>query len=405
VRKIIGVIVAVFVFIPVFIQTAGAEPGEGIRIDNLTIVPFMDLTAKYDSNIYQTDKDAQDDYIGEGDIGVAVANKTDMLDLSGRLWGQLRRYADHDDKNADDWGESLGLTLGMRDMIALAIYQKYAQLDDYDRTPGLVDSMNLEEVALDLTGDRSDKAKRDVFNLDAGLGKAFTDKLEADVVYKYYNVDYSDAGYYNWNENRGKADVSYRVTEKTAGLLVGVYGVQDSDGFSDKSELGIARLGVEHKLTDKTQLRAEAGYEHYDSGVAGAGNKDIFNYMVRGSWAATEKLSLRITGKNGIFPASTYANNVKEVSSMALGGYLAMTPAIQMALSGSYSEDDYLEKVQVGDQMKDDNAKHYGAQLRVDYNPPVKFFNVYAAVSYLTTDSSVEDYNQWKAAIGLQLRY
>ncbi|MDD4737462.1 MAG: hypothetical protein PHP44_15295 [Kiritimatiellae bacterium] len=404
-RKTISVIVAASVFIPAFIQMAGAEPGEGIRINNLTIVPFMDLTAKYDSNIYQTDKNTKDDYIGEGDIGVAVANKTDMLDLGGRLWGQLRRYADHDDKNSDDWGESLGMVLGMRDMIALAIYEKYAQLDDYDRTPGLVDSMNLEEVALELTGDRSEKAKRDVFNLDAGLGKAFTDKLEADAVYKYYNVDYSDAGYYNWNEHRGKADVRHMLTDKTAALLVGIYGVQDSDGFSDKSELGIARLGVEHKLTAKTQLRAEAGYEHYNSGVAGAENKDIFNYMLRGSWAATEKLSLRITGKNGIFPSSIYANNVKEVTSMALGGYLAMTPAIQMALSGSYSEDDYLEKVEVGTQMKDDNAKHYGAQLRVDYNPPVKFFNVYAAISFSTTDSTIEDYDQWKAALGLQLRY
>lgn len=404
-KRVIRVILSTVVCIPVMACIAAAEPGDGIRIDTLTIVPFLDLTGKYDSNVYQTDDNTKDDFIGEGDVGMALANKTEMLDLGGRLWGQIRRYADHDDKNADDWGESLGMVLGKRDMVALALYEKYAQLDDYDRTPGSVDSMNLDEVALELTGDRSEKAKRDVLNLDAGLGKAFTDKVEADVVYKYYNVDYADNDYYNWNENRVKADTRYLITDKTAGLLVGVYGVQDSDGFSDDSELGIARLGLEHKLTVKTQLRAEAGYEYYDSGISGSENKNIFNYALNGSWAATEKLTLRVVGKNGIYPSSMYDNNIKEVTAMSLGGYYAMTKAVQLAVSGSYSEDDYQEKVQVGDEWKDDNAKHYGAQFRMDYNPPVRFFNVYAAVSYLTTDSSIEDYNQWKAAVGLQMRY
>ncbi len=387
------------------IGAAVAEPGDGIKIKNLTLVPFVDLTGKYDSNVYQTDDNTKDDYIAEGDIGVSAANKTEMLDFGGRLWGQMRRYADCDDKNADDWGQSLGMTLGMRDMVALAIYEKYAQLDDYDRTPGNVDSMNLEEVALDLSGDRSERAKRDIWNVDAGLGKAFTDKVEADAVYKYFNVDYTESGYYNWNEHSAKADVRYLVTEKTAALLVGKYGVQDSDGFSDKSELAIARLGMDYKPTMKTQVRAEGGCEYYDSGVAGSDNKSIFNYSLNGSWAATDKLTIRAIGKNGIYPASVYRDNTKEVTAMSLGGYFSMTKAIQLALSGSYSEDDYQEKVQVGNEMKDDNAKHYGTQLRVDYNPPVKFFNIYAAVSYLTTDSSIEDYNQWKAAVGLQLRY
>ena len=387
------------------VGVAGAEPGDGIKIDNLTIKPFADLTAKYDSNVYQTDKDTKDDVIGEGDIGVAFVNETDQLSIGGRVWGQMRRYADHDDKDADDWGLSMGANFGSKEMIAIAVYGKYADLDDYDRTPGNVDSMDLDEVALQLTGDRSEKAKRKIADFDAGLGKKFSDKLEGDLVYKYFDVNYDDKGYYDWSEHRGKAMVEVGVTEKTAAVLTGIYGVQESDALEDNSTYGIGRVGFDHKLTAKTSLRAEGGFQHYESGAANASNKDIFNYLVRGTWKATDKITMKVSGKNGIYPASIYLENTKEVTGFSLGGYYALNQAIQLGLTGSYSEDDYENKVTVNNVAVKDTAKHYGGQFRVDYTPPVKFFNVYASVSYMDTDSTIEDYKQWKANLGLQMRY
>jgi len=193
----------------------------------------------------------------------------------------------------------------------------------------------------------------------------------------------------------------YNLTDKTAALLVGELGVQDSKGLTDKSELGIARVGVDYKLTAKTNVRAEGGFEYYKNGAEGSDNINIFNYRISGAWAATDRLTLKILGRNGIYPASIYAENVKDVTALSLGGYLALNEAIQLSLVGSYSEDKYEEEVA----GVEDKAKHYGAQARVDYQPPVKFFNVYASVSFMDTDSTIEDYQQWKAALGLQMRY
>jgi hypothetical protein len=397
--------IAVALCIPIIAGVAIAEPGQGIKIDNLTISPFMDLTARYDSNVYQSDKDAKDDYIGEGDIGVAVQNQTDMLDLGGRLWGQLRRYNDATEKDADDWGASAGILAGEKEMLAVALYGKYAKLEDFDRTPGSVDRMDLQEVALELTGDPSERAKRELFEVDAGVGKQLTDKVDADLAYSFFDVNYDESGYYNWKEHRGNLTGGYKVTDKTTALLTGVIGQQDSDGLKDKSDLGIVRLGLKQQLTDKTSVRVEGGYEHYSSGAEGADEKNIFNYMVNGAWQATDKITLKLTGKNGIVPASLYANNTKEVTSLALGGYYRLIETVQLGLSGSFSEDKYDRDVTVGTETKEDKTKRYGGQFRVDYIPAADFYNVFASVSFTDADSTIEDYEQWKAALGLQLRY
>lgn len=385
--------------------SAMAEPGDGINVGNTVISPFAELVGRYDSNVFQTNKDTKDDFYADGAIGLALKNKTEQLELMGRIWGQARRYDDVEGRDADDWGQSLGALFGQREMLAVALYQRYAQLDDYDRTPGSVDRMNLSEVALDLTGDRADRAKRNVFDVKAGLGKVVTDKVELDMTYAFSDVDYKETGLYDWKEHRGELAGRYNLTDKTAALLVGELGLQDSKGLEDDSKSGVARVGIDHKLTAKTSLRAEGGYEHYNSGATGESSIDMINYRLRGSWDASDRLTIKVVGQNGIFPASIYAQNVKRQARLSLGGYYALTEAVFVSLSGSVSDEKYESKVARGDELVEDKTTYVGGQFRVDYQPPVKFFNLYASVSYLDADSSIEDYQRWRAALGLQMRY
>ena len=164
----------------------------------------------------------------------------------------------------------------------------------------------------------------------------------------------------------------------------------------------------------KTAFKGSAGYGSYDFGnkspLGQDLNKDIFSFDLAATWQATEKILVEAMARNSIQPAAQYLANTKEISLASLGASYDITKSWILSLAGSWRYDDYIGKVQdLDNQYRYKNRTIYSGRLRLDYKPRIKFFDVYAETTYENSDTNIQDdfgnYDQWRVALGLALRY
>jgi hypothetical protein len=414
-KVILGVISFATVLFLASMPAALAKPGEGIKIGNLTLSPFADISVHWDSNVFLTDQDETDDFFLDAVPGIAFVNKTEKLILSGRGWGQFRRYLDQTSLDTDSWGEKLGAVWGEEDRLTLAISEKYIELTDYEIEPRAVDTLNLTSQNLMLAEDRTERERRNLFDIGPVAEYHVSEKFQVDVGYSYSSVEYKTNNLFDWHENRGQLEFRQKVTDKTSVLLNGQYSEQTSDGFTNDSTYYIVRGGVLYEATKKTAFRATAGLESYDFGnTTPSGedlNTDILSYDFAATWQATEKILVEAMAKNGIQPAAQYLANTKEITLASVGASYDITKSWILSLAGSWRYDDYIGKVTDPDTglLTDKNRRLYGGRLRLDYKPSVKFFDLYAETTYEDSRTNIQDdygnYEQWRIALGLALRY
>jgi hypothetical protein len=394
--------------------TALGRPGEGIRIGNLAISPFAGLSITYDDNVFLTKTDEKEDFFTDVVPGIAVLNRTERLILRGRLWGQFRNYFDYDEKDSEGWGERLSVLLGTEQNPFLLVEQKYVRLEDYELYPRSVDTLNIESQRLLLTEDRTERVKRNLFDIGGVVGRwVIEEKLRLDAGYGFGFVDYDESRLLDWLEHKLQAEGQYRLTERTAALLTGQYGVQDSDGFPKNSSRLLVRGGLSTQLTGKTAVKAGVGYESYDAGfVSAVGDSldhEVVAFDVAAFWDATTKMRLEASARNGIQPAAQYDANTKVLYLGQLGGSYEVTDTILFTLAGSYRYDDYIGRIPFGGDLRDKHRRHWGARARLDYRPRAKFYDFYTEATFEDVKDNLEDdyenYDQFRVVAGAFLRY
>jgi hypothetical protein len=392
---------------------AWAGPGENIHIGHLTLSPFAEISGTYDDNVLLTKHDREEDLFGDVVAGLAFINRTEGLSLRGRGWYQFRRYDKTDSLDADGFGESLGAVIGHRDRVSLELTEKFVRLEDYEITPRSVDSLNLASQTLMLTEDRTERVKRKLFDVGALAGRNFTDKIEADLGYGFSSVNYETGELFDWDEHRVQFEGGYRLTEKTMGILTAQFSAQNSDGFTNSPVYYVVRPGFLYRLTEKTSVKAGFGVEYYDFGDTSSEGEDldktIFSFDVAGSYAATEKLFLQVSGRNSIQPATQYRANTKQVTLLSAGTAYDMTQSWRLSLAASFRQDDYIGRVRVGDELRSKLREHVGGRARVEYRPRKRFYDIYLETTYEDVDDNLEDdyenYFQWRVSLGVSLRY
>lgn len=410
-----GIISLAFVLLLASAIGAIAKPGEGIKFGQLTLSPFLNVQGTWDSNVYLTEEDETDDFFLDIVPGIAFLNKTERLIISGRGWGQFRRYLDETSLDSDSYGEKVGLVWGEEERLTLAVNEKYIHLTDYEIEPRGVDTLNLSAQNLMLAEDRTERVERDLFDIGPVVEYHVSEKFQVDVGYSYGSVDYETNSLFDWHENRGQVELRHKITDKTSALVNGQYSEQTSDGYTNDSTYYIVRGGFLFEATKKTAVKASAGVESYDFGnttpLGEDLSEDLFSYDIVGSWQATEKILVEAMAKNGMQPAAQYIANTKEMTLAALGASYDITKSWILSLAGSWRYDDYRGKVEDPNdgRLRFKNRELYGGRLRLDYKPSVKFFDLYAETTYEDSHTNIKDdygnYDQWRIALGLALRY
>ena len=424
--------------------SARAQDG-GLDVGPLRLNLWGELSATYDDNvrlvvpdgeiqdrsIFVDDPDAEetetaDDIYYELTVGGRLYRQTDSFEAGLSLVYSARRYTDVDELDNESIIQEADLVLGEReiDRFTLGFRQAYREVFDYENAAYPDDFTNPDTQELFLSEDRTERVTRQLFDLAGIITWSMTDKLNSDYSVAYGSIEYDTEFLYDWNDIKGQAEFDYRVTDKTALLLTGQYGQQESDSLENKPDYYVLRGGFLNRATDKLTFKGGVGVGRYDRfskkpGVDGADDVeegvrenageaiDYVSFDIAGDWDLSQRTKLQLIGRNAVQPAAQYTDNVKLVTVASLGLSHRMRDKFRLAGTLSYRNDEYEDPVEIDtDVFIDQEDTIWGAQVRLDYDPPNGHLNVYLEARYEDRDTTIpnEDYDQLRLTIGVKLK-
>ena len=456
--------------------TAQAGPGEGLlwREQHLRLSPYADLQAVYDSNVYRVgaererlalEQQAQSGGSGvifqrerkigdtalESTVGVNLSQSFETFRWDLRGWGRLRRYLDTQDQNANEYGESLNLSLGERRTLLLGLTQTYTLVDSYNLAPfgseASLPAENQTPYAGSVPRESQQLTRRALMGFGASVGRQVTDKLEADASYSYSATDNRNTGSANTNaalnNTTGQTlsgEVGWRVTDKSQLILTGSGGLEDSDGFIEPARTWAVRAGVDSRPAPKLSLRATAGVAGYSfSGApinAETGQPPADSASLAGAqpvartsstnpsfelginWAPTSRLAVSLAGQSGFSASALSSNNASANMSFSASLTYRMTDRLSLALYGVYQTSDYLNPVPVSvlaagaasqgePTLVDKYVRTYSLALRANYVTPAPFLTTFAEARNDVAESNdpLGSYSAIRVTLGVSARY
>ncbi len=401
VNKIAGIISIVACMIAAIGVSSSAYGETNYRIP-LRIIPYLDLSSVYDSNFFRSTDDEESDIFINALAGLELSYTGVQFDALATVFGSARRHADFDDADFETYGQSIRLRYGTRDTVKIEANQSFRRVTEEDT---MSSEIAIGAVSPDSALDTATSAERDI--LQAGLRAGFdiTDKTQLDLSYRYDFVDYTFRGLDKITTQTAGIEGALRITDKSSGIILTRYGLQDSDGLDDSADFIHAQAGVRTESTDKLHLRATAGYQKYNR-PGDLDSEDTFVFDARASLLVTDKLSLHAGGRNGTQLSSTMRGNSAEYIILFMGGQMQPTESIRLSANLAYREDDYIDPVFIDDgNAVDRTDKGTSINLRLDYLAPSEYVTLYTQLTFDSIESPLGDYDRTQLSAGIRLQY
>lgn len=357
-----------------------AGPGEGIKVGDTTLSPYLDVQGAYDSNVQVTDKNAQDDVLFVETVGLDVSRMTDKVKLSGKAWVAPAQYVDLSEEDHTDFGAKVAGLLGTREMVEADLGAEYKQLEQLDYS-----TKSIEE--------------RKMTDLRAGVGRSLTDKLEGDIAGTYSSTDYTSEDLLDWSEAAMSVEMGHAMTAKTAATITGRLASQDKT-LDSNATLGSVLVGVKSRRTDKLSANAGVGFRSCDYGDD---TMNGFSFKVGGTWKATPMMTVRATAGDETLPATQDLNNERVVTTVNAAVDYKIATDYTATVNGTYRNEKY-DKLVNGQTKKSDSI---GGSARLTYQAPVKFLQLYGEVNTENYNSSINgnDFTKTMVLAGATVRY
>jgi len=389
-----------------------AVNGAGLIPDkDYEIHPYVEASVTHDSNgalATETSSDESDVY-GEAEIGLGFSKRIGrgMLSGSGHLF--LRRYDQLDAADHEGGGERLSYASDSDCTLVFTIYQSYQRTADYARfasRPAPLDGFR--EMAV-LAEDRASRSKRDEWNFGGRFGVDLTDKMVGGAGYNYSAVIYDGDALQDYSDQSVNLDMGWKITPKSVAFVEGSVGIQTSDALDDDPLLYRAHAGWRTQMTGKMAFKGGAGAEVYDTRST-ASDKDsdrtIFSYDVTGIWMPRHSLSIQLMAHNSIEPSTQERDATREIHRASLSAAQRVTGSLSVSVTGSYRAESYDggASTATGASREVDS---YGGMLGAAFQPPNKWYSLFADVSYEMSDSNLagEDFDQTRITAGGRVTY
>lgn len=377
--------VAVFGVFAALMATVGmGAVGDGVKLGAFRAHPYVDSVLSYDSNVFRDANDEEEDVSFIVTPGIRLNQMGPTVISEIEAWVRAERYTDFDERDHDDFGERVGLTLWDRDRVQMKIVESFKTTEEYDESTGEVEERDLLDVSLVLGRDLTDKT-----GLDVGVSHDFT--------------DYASPNLFGWDETVASAELGCELTDKSIGTLTAKVGQQTSDGSED-GDLATVLLGLKSRLTSKVQGRAGLGWYGYEGGAA---DISMLGYNAMFGWQVAPKVIINGSANNGVEPATQDSDNVRKVTRISLGSTWRPTRTLAGTLSGWYVENDYELPVSEQGRMVEKNDETLSLSLRVDYKSPNQFLGLFGETRVESRTASIDayEYDQVVGQVGLTLLY
>ena len=383
-----------------------AQESRGFKFNNLTVSPYVNLEAAYDSNVNYNrgsgggGRSGQQEEVSDTILtfspGVDLTYNGNEWGLAGNAWYGYDRYTDEDQLNADRYGESLKFwresAKGWRVVLGES-YVKSAQNDS------LMDGGNglwRDREQVDLTGAVS-------YQLSEKTGLTLSG-MYSDLSYQN-DKDQNAAPLYGWQEYTLGLEVARKLTEKSNLLLSGSYQEYISDGatggVSDNSSGYTLQAGIGSRATERITYRALVGASVFD--YAGGDQLMGTTYSLDGSWIINKKLAASVAGSSYFQPSERESNQAMQVSVLSAGLTYRPMRKLTARLDGAVRRE---ENQYSNGRMPASTEDMFSIRARADYQLR-RNVTVYGGVEYEkeNSDSTLYGFDRYRGSMGLNFRY
>ena len=388
-------VVCCFLMVTSMVTVAQENKSSGLKFNNLTVSPFVNLESDYDSNIYYSKKSVSDTVL-KVNPGVDVTYKGNNWGLQGNGWFSYDKYLETGVLDALRYGDSLNFYTETANGWRLTLGQGYLKSSQND---SIID------------GGRGLWRDREQLTLNGALSYKASEKTKVTLTDAYSDISYVNnaklytANLYGWTENALGLEVARQLTEKSNLLLNGAYqsftsagavnGTSgDSTGYSLMSGFGSA-------ATKKISYRVMVGYTWFD--YADSQMVGDWTYSLNSSWVINKKWAATVSGTSYFQPSETGQNQASKVSALSAG--LTYRPTRKLTtrvdIAGRREED------QFSSATRDSDTKDLVSfRTRADYEL-MRFVTLYASVDYQdeTSKESALGFDRLFGSLGVNLKY
>jgi hypothetical protein len=372
-----------------------SQESRGLKFNNLTVSPFVNLEYRYDSNVNYAHDNEEDDNILRVNPGVDLSYQGDMWGLRGNAWYAYDWYKELDRLNSDSYGESLEFYRESAKGWRFVLGQKYIKSSEDD---------SLADGGKGLWRDR------DQFDFHGALAYQFSEKTELTLSGMYSDLSYDNSQtqyypLYGWQEWSAGLELARKLSEKSNLLLSGSYQQYTSDGATkmDDTSTGYSlQAGLGSRATERIRYHLLTGVSWFDYGntVQEAG----WTYSADASWVINKKLAASIAGSSNFQPSEREANQAVQVYVMSAGLTYQPMRLLSTRFDVAYRrEEEQIDTATAGGAATDDI---FSVRARADYQL-MRYVTLYGGLEYEDhmSDNEVDEFDRYRATWGLNFRY
>lgn len=393
-------VIAVAILVTAFCSgRAWAEEGrsQGLKFNNLSVSPFVNLEYTFDSNV-DYDKNNYKDSIFRINPGVDVSYDGNDWGLTANGWYAYDKYSKYDILDAIRYGENIEFYRESASGWKLVLGQRYVKSGQND---------SILDGGRGLWRDRSELA------LNSALSYEVSERTMVTLTGMYsdlkYNMDQNQyAPLYGWQEWSVGVELSRKLTEKSNLLLNGSYQNYVSDGSSagvSSQSTGYSLMaGLGSRATRKISYRALAGMNWFD--YAGGDQLCGWTYSLDASWVMNQRWAWSFAASSYYQPSEREQNQAMEVRALSTGIIYRPLPKLTTRLDFAYRQEQNQypnsQAVQLGSITED----RLETRLRADYRL-MRYMSVYCSFEYQEqfSEDPAYEFERFRGTLGLNLRY
>ena len=382
------------------ISAVGQEYSPGIKLNGLTISPYVNVEVAYDSNIIFDGERKLRDFFYRINPGLDLTYQGNEWGMIGSLWYAHSWYQDYTLKNYDRWGERLSIYRESAKGWKIVVSESYVESDQ-------------NETWYYTNGGDGVWRNRHQLDINAALSYAFNERLSAGLNVMFSEMWYDNktdkvGGLFGWQQWTVGGEVSHRLTERTRALVTAAYHeyyTKAKDATFSRTSRNYSFMGgLMSELTERIKYRAVAGVSLYEYGEETSAAP---SYTLDASWLISKKLAATVAGAGYFQPNERTGNQRKTVYTLSGGLTYRPINRLTLTLDGIYRGEDNQTVGNNAVKWNDYSRNQYTIRAKANYRLQ-KYVSVYGAAEYTTQESNrsvKDDWERYLITVGLSLRY
>ena len=391
--------------------TEAQEYSPGIKLNGLTISPYVNLDLSYDSNIIFS-RDETGDKIYRLNPGFDLRYQGNEWGMNASVWYAYSWYHEYDVKDNHRWGERFNFYRESQKGWKLVFGQGYVESDQND-----------SRILTDGDGVWRNRRQLDA---TAALSYEFNERLSATLHAMFSDMWYGNdqdqyQALYGWSQWSVGGEIAHKLTKRSSLVLSASYqefytgenllgnnSYKQSNLPFDNTSHGYSLMGgLTSRLTERVRYRALVGGSTYDY----AGDTSYSpSYMLDATWVMNDKWAATVAGAGYFQPSERSVYQQKTIYTFSAGMTYRPMRRMTLTLDGIYrGEDNQTVESYSARGGADYMRNQYTARFRINYRLQ-KYVSVYGSAEYTHQDCDYlvnrkDEWERYRLAVGLSLRY